>query len=47
MCEVVEGVERERENRIGVKIEGALEICGISALAPPNHEMAPNDLKLT
>ena len=26
---------RERENRIGVKIEGALEICGISALAPP------------
>ena len=27
---------RERENRIGVKIEGALEICGISALAPPH-----------
>ena len=26
---------RERENRIGVKTEGALEICGISALAPP------------
>jgi hypothetical protein len=27
--------EIERENRIDVKIEGALEICGISALAPP------------
>jgi hypothetical protein len=26
---------RERGNRFGVKIEGPLEICGISALAPP------------
>ena len=45
--EVVEGVERERENRIGVKIEGVLEICGISALAPPNHEISHTNYQPT